>query len=390
MILMIRPLALSALCLTGVKLLTGAAAFAGVEIPPCPEGTERRFHPSPKRPAWATCKDQNGLYQGLLIQFSSQSEIIRIASVKNSLRNGREIRFGAPGTLEERNFRDGHLDGPGFIFRSDAPLGRFFPKSATTGDWAKFSTPPEGSILKDWIGSEPKSRFQFQSGRLSGLSFGDRSYQFRIGKEGRIHALNHPEMRGGFFVDPEALWDLSPSDLHAALMPGFGSCKKYSGPIGRFTRHYDSLLFKKLPTEKKHQERLSEIRDRFIDFCVPKDLQENLGKMECPPQLPSRFPPGFCLLPISDRLRIPYEPKYFKYDFSLGHSPEEVVLSLRKAGIDGFLSSLEETEKTLSLPEDVSIRLKKTPDGLKFRTLRKKDSVDTKGAWWEWHRIPGL
>ncbi|MBU6152909.1 MAG: hypothetical protein KGP28_01280 [Bdellovibrionales bacterium] len=375
--------------LIAVNLLTPSHARS-IEIPPCPEGTERSFYPSNKRPLWASCKDPSGLYQGLLIQFSSQSEIIRVAAVKDSLRNGREIRFGDPGTLEERTFKDGQLEGPGYLFLSDAPLGRHFPKSASSGDWSRFVTPSAGSILKDWLGKEPRSEFNFQAGRLNELKFGSKKYRFRIGQEGRIYALNHPEMNGGFFVDPEAFWDLSPNDLRSTLNPGFGSCKKYSGPIGRFVRHYDTLLFRKMPTEKKHLARLSEIRNRFIEFCIPKDLIENLGKMECPPQLPSTFPPNFCLVSLSDRIRIPYDPKFFKFDFSLGHSPEEIALSLRKAGIGKFLSSMEETEKILALPDGASIQLKKTPEGMKFKFLEKNDSSKSKDSWWEWHRIPGL
>jgi hypothetical protein len=369
-----------------------------VEIPPCPEGTERTFFPSSKRPIWAACKDPQGLYQGLLIQFSGQAEIIRIASVKDSLRNGREIRFGEPGTLEERNFKEGQLDGAGYVFLSDAPLGRHFPKAATTADWARFTERSDESLLKSWMRKEPRSRIYFKKGRLSQVNFGNTVYHFSSGPEGRIRSLNHREMRGGFFIDPEAMWELNASDLKAAITPGFGSCKKYSGPIGRFGRHYDTLLFKKIPSEKKHLERLTEIRERFIEFCVPKDLRENLGKMECPPQLPSTFPPKHCLVSVSDRIHIPYNPKYFKFEFSLGHSPEEVYLSLRKGGVDKFLSSMDQMEQTLELAEGSSIRLKKTPDGLKFMLLKegagktnlKDNSSGSREPWWEWHRIPGL
>jgi hypothetical protein len=391
-----NPEKLSALF--AVILLTCKYSFAGVEIPPCPEGTERVFFPSSKRPLWASCKDTRGLYQGLLIQFSGQSEMIRIASVKDSLRDGREIRFGEPGTLEERNFKEGHLDGPGYVFLSDVPVGRHFPQSATIADWAKFSERSDESILRAWMKREPRSRVDFKTGRLSEVRFGTTIYRFKTEPEGRIHALNHPEMRGGFFIDPEAIWELNGSDLKAAITPGFGSCKKYSGPIGRFGRDYDALLFKKMPSERKHLDRLAEIRERFIDFCVPKDLIENLGKMECPPQLPSTFPPKFCLVSISDRIHIPYNPKYFKFEFSLGHSPEEISLSLRKGGIDQFLSSMDEIEKALNLADGSSIRLKKTPEGLKFILLGKNESGRTKSQnnggskepWWEWHRIPGL
>ena len=387
------------IALSTVILLTCTYALGSVEIPPCPEGTERIFYPSIKRPVWASCKDQQGLYQGLLIQFSSQAEIIRIAGVKDSLRNGHEIRFGDTGTLEERTFKDGKLDGTGYIFLSDAPLGRHLPKSTTAADWAKFSEHSEASVLKDWIRKEPRTKIGFKDGRISEISFGGTTYRFKTGKEGRIFSLNHPEMKGGFFVDPEAIWDLNASDLKAALNPGFGSCKKYSGPIGRFGRHYDTLLFKKMPSEKKHLERLAEIRDRFIEFCVPKDLRDHLGKLECPPQLPSPFPPKFCLVSLSDRIHIPYDPKYFKFEFSLGHSPEEVALSLRKSGIYKFLSSVEEIEKTLDLGEGNSLRLKKTPEGLKYLSIKNKDVAKSKSesktgpskeAWWEWHRIPGL
>jgi len=400
MILMSLLIPLTKIVFLSVITLTSSNAIgARIEIPPCPEGTERQFYPSGNRPIWASCKDSKGLYQGLLIQFSSQTEIIRIASMKDSLRDGREIRFGAPGTLEERSFKDGHLDGPSFVYPSEVPVGRLFPKAATTEDWAKFTQASKDSILKPWIKKDPQSQIDFNSGRLSGIQFGTTHYQFQISKDGRIFALNHPEMRGQFFIDPEALWDLNAADLKALLTPGFGTCKKYSGPIGRFGRHYDTLLFKKMPTEKKHLERLTEIRDRFIDFCIPKDLQAHLGKMECPPQLPSAFPPRYCPISISDQIHIPYDPKYFKFEFSLGHAPEHIAQTLKTLGVTRFLSTMDQTEDGLSLSKDAAIQLKKTPDGLKFLMAEKdkegkikfrKPAEGGKEGWWEWHRIPGL
>ncbi|NDD65766.1 MAG: hypothetical protein EBZ36_17590, partial [Acidobacteria bacterium] len=123
------------------------------------------------------------------------------------------------------------------------------------------------------------------------------------------------------FIDPEPLWDLSPSDLKTALGPGFGSCRKYAGPLIRYGRHYDVILFKRLPSEKKQQERLAEIRERFIRFCVPADLLEGLGKLECSPQLPGTLPAVPCLIPVSDQAKIPYAPKHFKFENSLGYPP---------------------------------------------------------------------
>ncbi|NDG83807.1 MAG: hypothetical protein EBX52_02070 [Proteobacteria bacterium] len=383
-----------------VTLLTSAGSLAArVEIPPCPEGTERHFDPPGTHPAWASCKDRNGLYQGLLIQFSGQSEVIRVAAVRNSLRHGKEIRFGHPGTLEERTFQNGHLEGPSFIHASEVPFGRVFPKNATTEDWAKFALTSGESILKPWIRTEPLSTIEFKAGRLSRMLSGKKDYHFSTGNDGRIMALDHPEMKGGFFIDPEPLWDLAASDLKTALTAGFGSCKKYAGPLIRYGRHYDVILFKRLPSEKKQQERLEEIRERFIRFCVPKDLLDGLGKLECGPQLPGTLPPHLCLIPISDQSRIPYDPKYFKYENSLGYPPGDIRTMLEKIGLIPFLSDASKTEEIFSITKSVQIRLKKSPDGLKYRVLKKdakgrilvnKDDPEGEKDWYEWKRVPGL
>ena len=49
------------------------SAVAATPIPPCPDGSEREFLPNRERPLWASCRDEGGLYQGLLFQFSAQS-----------------------------------------------------------------------------------------------------------------------------------------------------------------------------------------------------------------------------------------------------------------------------------------------------------------------------
>ena len=383
-----------------VTFLTGSPVFsARVEIPPCPEGTERHFDPPGTHPTWASCKDKKGLYQGLLIQFSGQSEIIRIAAVRNSLRQGREIRFGNPGTLEERTFESGHLEGPSLVFSSTVPLGRVFPKNATPDDWAKFVSTSEESILKPWIKSEPLSMMHFKSGRIVSVSTGKKDYHFSIAPDGRILSMDHPEMKGLFFIDPEPLWDLTAADLKTALTPGFGSCKKYAGPLVRYVRHYDVLLFKRMPSEKKHQERLEEIRNRFIQFCVPKDLIEALGRLECSPQLPGTLPPNLCLIPVSDQARIPYDPKFFKYENSLGYSPGDVRTLLEKLEIALFMSDASKTDEMYSLTKALQIKVRKTPEGIKYRVVKKdsqgriivnKDDPNGEKDWYEWHRVPGL
>ncbi len=368
-------------------------------IPTCPEGTEREFFPSPSRPLWASCKSANGLYQGLMIQFSGQTELIRVAAMKNSLRNGKEIRFGEAGFLEERNFKDGHLDGPTYLFKAEFPLARVFPKAATPSDWAQFTRESKESILRAWIKADPVKTLEFSKGRLTRIVTGDLDYRFTVSKEGRIYAQNHKEMKGRFFIDPEAIWDLNAVDLKAALQPGFGSCNKYAGPIGRFGRHYDVLIFKRLPSQKAHEERLEEIRTRFLNFCVPEDIRKNLGAMECPPQLPGNLPAHHCTLGISDHFHLPYEKKYFKFEFTLGHSPEDIHALLRKLDVDRFLSTPDKIEDMITLSPTAQIRIKKTVDGLKFRLVEKdskgriivkKENEDGSKDWWEWHRIPGL
>ncbi len=384
------------------NVLTITSSQAGrTEIPPCPVNTERNFLPDANRPVWAACKDQNGLYQGLVIQFSGQTEILRIAGIKDSLREGREIRFGAPGTLEERTFKNGHLEGKSFVFKSDSTLGKLLPAKTTAQDWQNFSTPPKESILKPWVKVEPSSTVEFSNGRITRLQFADKDYQFRIEKDQRIFAVNHPEMKGGFFIDPEALWLLNAADTKAALLPGFGSCKKYSGPIGRFGRHYDHMLFKREVNEVKFTKALKVIRDRFIEFCVPADLMANLGTLECPPQLPTTFAATHCLIPISDQMRIPYQPKYFVFEFTMGHSPEEVHEVFKQNGLPKFVSDFSSVENVLKLSPAVAIQIKRTGNGILFRPLEKdkdgrikikKDTgpADKSTDWWEWHIVPGF
>ncbi len=380
--------------------LTNAPTFAAtLQIPPCPEGSEREYIPNSKRPLWASCRDEQGLYNGLLIQFSTQTEVIRIASMKGSLRDGREIRFGVTGTLEERTYKGGHLDGPSYLFKSEVPLGRVFPASATQQDWQKFTTPPKESMLKAWLKVEPFSTTEYSNGRLTRLQFDKKDYQFRASKEGRIFSVNHPEMKGLFFLDPEALWDLNAADTKAILKMGFGSCKKYDGPLGRYGRHYDVLLFKRELVERKHLDKLKEIRDRLIQFCVPEDLRSQLGVLECPPHLPSLFPQNFCLLSISDQLHIPYEPKYFTFEFTMGRSPEEIFELFKKTKVLEFMSKPDEMEKVIALSPQIALALKKTSRGLMYKLLEKDKSgrlkakhagADDSKDWWEWRHAPGF
>jgi hypothetical protein len=382
------------------NLLTIPAFSAGkLQIPPCPAGSERIFMPDEHNPTWAACKDEGGLYQGLLIQLTGQQEIMRVAGVKNSLREGREMRFGLSGTLEERNFKAGHLNGKSFIFSSNATLARAFPAKATFTDWQVFSQNSDTSELKVWLKQEPETTIEFVDGRLSHLQFANGDYHFKISKDGRMFALDHKEMKNLFFIDPEPLWSLNAADLKLALLPGFGSCKKYSGPIGRFGRHYDHLLYRREPSEKKHLDILNEIRDRFINFCVPEDIRTHLGRLECPPQLPSTTPPQYCSIPVSDQLHIPYEPKYFSYEFTLGRAPDVLHEIFHEHGMDKFASSYTSFEDILKVTEKVPIQVKRTPNGIVFRPLERdklgrikiKKSSPGEGNkdWYEWKRVPG-
>ncbi len=383
--------AVTAICLT-------SEARGALAIPPCPEDSEREFIPNRERPLWASCRDDHGLYQGLILQFSAQTEVIRIVSVKDSLRHGREIRFGVPGTLEERDYKNGHLDGPSFIFKSQAPLGRSLPKELTKEDWQRFVTPNSESLLKGWLKQEPESSLEFSGGRITRVRFGDKDYRFRISKEGKIYALNHPEMKGLFFLDPEPLWDMNAADTKTLLKLGFGSCKKYDGPLGRYGRHYDVLLFKREVSERKHLGRLAEMRERMLGFCVPPDLRGRLGVLECPPLLPGNFPQNHCLLAVSDRLHVAYDPKFFNFEFTLGRKHEEIHELMKVKGVLKFASRPDEIEKTIMLSDAAAVMLKKTPSGIYYKFFeRQKDGKfifkaggDDPKSWWDWRHLPGF
>jgi hypothetical protein len=385
--------------ISAIFMTVARSMAATLQIPPCPEGTEREFIPNASKPVWASCIDSGGLYQGILIQFSTQTEVIRIAGIKDSLREGREIRFGASGTIEERSYKDGHLEGPSFIFQSNATLGRYIPKEATAKDWQNFLQPPTDSILKPWIGGEPTSRLQFSGGRLTRVQFDGKDYSFRVTKEGRMYSMNHSEMKGLFFFDPEALWDLNAADTKSLLKYGFGSCKKYDGPLGRYGRHYDVLLFRRELVEKKHLSRLKEMRDRLIQFCVPEDIQRHLGTLECPPLLPGPFPQHHCLLSMSDQMHIPYDPKYFQFEFTMGHPPEVIHALMKKSGLMKFASKPDATEDVIKLSEQNFIAVKKTTSGIVFKLLEKdkngkikatKANGDNDKSWWDWKHLPGF
>ncbi len=192
------------------------------------------------------------------------------------------------------------------------------------------------------------------------------------------------------------MWNLSSDDIRRVILPGFGSCKKYSGPISRFGRHYDHLLYVREPSEAKHIQNLSEIRRRFIEFCVPKDLMEHLGVLECPPQLPKMMKPNPCLVPVSDQLKIPYQPKYFKFELSMGKSPEEFRELFGKDKILTFMSDPETSFISLFIPPKTMIIVKKTERQIKYRifpehaTTNKVTGKDLEDKeWWEWHPFPG-
>lgn len=325
--------------------------------------------------------------------------MIRAAGVKDSMRDGREIRFGNTGYLEERNFKGGHLNGKSFIYKTDLRLSNLFPKAPTLEDWNYFATNSSQSFLKSWLKTvEPSSVLEFIDGRLSHVQAADIDYSFRVSKDGRMFAENHPEMKNLFFTDTEPLWLLNAADMRLALQTGFGSCKKYAGPISRFGRHYDHLLYKRETSYKKHLASLKEIQDRFIQFCVPQDIRENLGVLECPPQLPTTSTAPRCLIPVSDQLHIPYLPKYFKYEFTLGRAPDELHEIFREHGVAQFVSKFDSEEQILDLTKTVSIQIRRGPTGFVFRPLEKdkkgvikikKLSSDADQDWYEWKRAPG-
>ena len=393
-----------------VSNLTTFSAHAApkIEIPPCPGITERVFYPTNTQPVWTGCIDQNGKYQGHIVQFSNQTEIIRIAHVKDSLRHGKEIRAGARGTYEERHYSDGHLQGGSFIFKSLAQLPQLLPKPLTAQDWASFKQPSDQSIFQTWTKIEPFSRMTFAGGRLvrmqatrnnedpqtGKVTVTKTDYHFAISPDGRMMALDHPEMKNLFFVDPEALWVLNAADLKAALTPGFGSCKKYAGPIGRFGRHYDHLLYRRETSEARHVEKLKEIRERFVDFCVPHDISENLGKLECPPQLPSTTTPVHCFLGLSDQVKLPYHPRFFKFEFTLKKTPVEFQKVFVDHGLLDFAGNYNKTTDVIDLvgkgKKEDKVTLRKSSRGIRWRPYK----VQTKSAeqdkdWWEWQGIPG-
>ena len=365
-------------------------------FPACPKGSQKSFVPDAIKPLWISCADKNHLYQGYLVQLSMQGEILRISGIKNSLRNGKEIRFGASGFLEERAYSNGHLTQDSFIYKTDSVLGRILPKTLTDKDWHSFDDTSSPPLLGVWLKQEPFSIVHFENGRMTRVRFEKKDYLFDISPEGRIFAKNHPELKGMFFIDPIPMWNLSSDDIRRAILPGFGSCKKYSGPISRFGRHYDHLLYVRQPSEGKHMANLMEIRKRFINFCVPADLMEHLGSLECPPQLPKMLTPNPCLVPISDQLKVPYLPKYFKFEWTLGKSPEEFVQLFGRDKYLAFISDPETTSISLFIPPKTMIILKKSLKQLRYRILPEHASSNKVIAkdleekdWWDWHPFPG-
>ena len=389
------------LCILAVSFLTmGAQSVPRLNIPPCPTSTQRVFYPDAQKPNWTGCKDAKGLYQGLIIQFSTLTEVLRIAYVTDSFRDGKEIRFGSSGTMEERNYKNGHLQGDSYIYKTDAVLGRIMPKPMTPEEWKHLQNDPQNlapdsSLLKVWLKQEPSSTLTFQNGRLSRMQFEKKDYRFKVTPDGRMISENHPEMKGQYFIDSEPLWVLNADDLKKALLPGFGSCKKYAGPIGRYERYFDHLLFQREKSEKTHYEKLKEMRDRFIRFCVPDDIRDHLGTLECPPHLPSTEVVHFCELPISDQLHLPYLPKYFKNEFTREMLPEDYVSALQRAGLTKLMSDFENKTDVLKLNADTVVEIKKGPKGVVFKNYSSKDAPK-KGAsgeggkdWADWHILPG-
>jgi hypothetical protein len=367
-----------------------------ISFPGCPTGSQKTYIPDVTKPLWIVCRDKALLYQGKMLQLSIQGEILRIASMKNSQRNGKEIRFGASGFLEERSYLNGHLSQDSYIYKSDQILGRFMPKTMTEKDWQSLDDIHAPSLLGEWLKQEPYSIIHFENGRMTRIRFEKKDYQFEISPEGRIFSKNHPEMKNMFFIDTQPMWNLSSDDIRRVLLPGFGSCKKYSGPISRFGRHYDHLLYVRQSSEAKHLANLEEIRTRFIKFCVPSDLMEHLGVVECPPQLPQMLASKPCLVPVSDQLKIPYQPKYLKFDLSGGKSPEEFLELFGKDKIMSFIGDSDRSFISLFIPPKTMIIVKKAQKLLKYRVLPEhtatnkvtgKDLEDK--DWWEWHPFPG-
>lgn len=373
-----------------ILLAHSLIAAEKLTIPPCPADSTLVSYPSQFHPRWTACQDSQGLLQGMLIQYTEQQEIIRIAHLKDSKRHGKEIRAGASGTLEEREYKKGHLQNRSYIFKTDSILGRLLPKPINIDTWNEFSNPKPESYLQSLTKSQPVSITHYENGRLVRAQGGKKDFRFRVSEDGRIFSENHPEMKGLFFLDPEALWVLDADDLKRALLPGFGSCKKYSGPIGRLTRHYDSLLYKRENSEKKHTDKYEDMIQRFLNYCVPKDLTEMLGVLECPPQLPSPRPAHTCWVGVSDQLRMPYYPKFFKFKLTAKRSPEALVALLESKGLQKFLGSHDQSLWEITLSPNEELQLKKTPRGVFFKILdrKEKSNFGFSQDWWTWHRLP--
>lgn len=379
-----------------VNLAAAENPLTKISFPGCPAGTMKFYFPNTVTPIWSGCKDEKGLYQGWLLQFTAQGELVRLSGIRNSLRNGKEIRFGAKGYLEERGYIDGHLNGDSLIFKSDSVLARILPKPFTAELWQKFGESSSPSFLRQWLKIEPETIIEFYDGRMKRIRFDQKDYTFEITPDGRMMARNHPEMKGLFFIDPMPMWNLSSDDLKRVIQTGFGSCKKYSGPVSRFGRHYDHLLYVRQTSEAKHIRELEEIRNRFLNFCIPEDIRTHLGVLECPQQLPGMKIPNKCILPISDRLKISYQPKYFNFDHTFKKSPEEFMSYL---GRDKFLTFISDPEmlytsvfvppKTLIVVKkyDKQIRYRVMPDHSVSQSVLARDLEDK--DWWDWRPLPG-
>ncbi len=172
--------------------------YSKLNIPPCPSGSQKTFVPDAIKPIWISCRDKKLQYQGHLIQLSMQGEVLRISGIKNSLRHGKELRFGASGFLEERSYLDGHLTQNSYIYKSESVLARVMPKMLNPSDWQAIDDVSSPSILGIWLKQQPYSTVQFERGRITRIRFDKSDYHFEITPEGRMMAKDHPEMKGLF------------------------------------------------------------------------------------------------------------------------------------------------------------------------------------------------
>ncbi len=338
-------------------------AVAQRQVPLCPEGTQRYDYPNASQPLWVGCKDKNGLFQGLLFQFSNQKEIVRIAHVKNSLRHGKEIRPGAANSQEERHYFEGHLSGRQYIFKTYQILERVLPASLDKKTWDRFSLTDDESLFEPWVGNAPQTILKAQNGRIETLP--DTAW------------------------NPLALLALSGKDLRLPMALGYGTCKKYSAPPGRFARHREAIEHRHPSTEAKFKTEITAQFTRFFKLCIDEKNTQNLGVLECPAALPSNRPSPPCPMAFSTRLELPFESKKLNFERTLGLAPADFVQHLRDAGLMKFLGDPEQTDARLTLKTGKKLELKRTGDGVFFREYQTGPNAPAKNAWWTWTPVPG-